>query len=151
MSIVADATDIPVLKIGNVLLVSIHTEITDQVAAELQKAILQNIRKSRAAALVIDTSGLGLVDSYIGRVLNETARMAQLMDTDVCLAGMQPAVAITMAEMGLGFPEVKVAASLDLAFQTLGYRLERFRADRASREEDDSPSPPIEIPVDAQN
>jgi len=117
--------EIPVLKVGDLLLVSIQNELNDRVATALQERVLQRIRESRAAALLIDISSLELVDSYIGRVLTDTARMARLMNTRVSLVGMQPAVAITMTEMGLDLPDVSTSYCVEQGLRSLGYRLER--------------------------
>lgn len=124
--------DIPVLMIGDLLLVSIQNELNDRVAAALQERILESINQQNAPALLIDISSLELVDSYIGRVLTETAMMARLMNTDVTIVGMQPAVAITMTEMGLSLPGIKTSSSLEQGFASLGYKLEKVDHDFAS-------------------
>ena len=121
--------DIPVLKIGDLLLVSIQHELNDRVATALQELVLERIRETRAAALLVDISSLELVDSDIGRVLTETGRMASLMNTEVCVVGMQPAVAITMTEMGLSLPGIATSSSLELGLESLGYRLDKITAD----------------------
>ncbi len=118
-------SEIPVLRIGDLLLVSIQQELNDRVATALQELILQCIQEHDANALLIDISSLELVDSYIGRVLTETACMAKLMNTEVSLVGMQPVVAITMIEMGLGLPDINTCQTLELGLESLGYRLER--------------------------
>ncbi len=120
---------IPVLKIGDLLLVSIQNELNDRIATALQESILLHIQRTHATALLIDISSLELVDSYIGRVLTDTARMARLMNTDVSLVGMRPAVAITMTEMGLGLPDIDTSASLEQGLLSLGYRLEKLVPD----------------------
>lgn len=119
-------SDIPILKVGDVLLVSIQTDLNDTVANSLQESILRRIQETGASALVIDISSLGLVDSYIGRVLSETARLATLLNADVCLVGVQPSVAMTIVELGLVFDEVKTALNLELGLEFLGYGLQKI-------------------------
>ena len=141
--------EISVLKVRDVLLVSIQTELNDRVATALQESILQTILKTKAAALVIDVSSLDLIDSYIGRVLTDTARMAQLMNAEVSLVGMRPAVAITLIEMGMTLPEIKTAASLELGLESLGYRLEKI-AKVVSSSQDDAVASPMQGAPDAR-
>lgn len=116
---------IPILKIGPLLMVSIQIELTDASISELQENILNTIEKFAIDALLIEISGLDMVDSYIARVLSETARMADIMDVRVVLAGMQPGVAITLVEMGLAMPDVQTAIDTELALSALGYKLEK--------------------------
>ena len=92
---------IPVLAVGPILLVSIQVDLNDRVAAELQQAVLERIRATGTSGLLIDITAVPVVDTYIARVLTETASMARVMDTRVVLVGMQPEVAITLLEMGL--------------------------------------------------
>lgn len=117
--------DIPVLMIGDLLLVSIQNELNDRIAISLQERILERLNKQHAPALLIDISSLDLVDSYIGRVLTETAQMVRLMNTDVVIVGMQPAVAITMTEMGLSLRDIKTASSLERGITALGYQFSK--------------------------
>lgn len=114
---------IPVLRIGPVLLVSVQTELDDRVASDLQEEVLKRIQETGATALLIDITALGIVDSFVGRILSETARMARIMNTKVVLVGMQPAVAITLLEMGLELPDISAAINVDFGLEALGYRL----------------------------
>ncbi len=116
---------IPIFKIGPVLMVSIQVDLTDASISELQEQILGKIEKSDAEALLSEISGLDMVDSYIARVLSETARMAKFMDVEVVLAGMKPSVAITLVEMGLDMPDVQTAIDAELALSALGFTLEK--------------------------
>lgn len=116
---------IPVLKLGPILLVSVQTELNDRVASDLQEAVLRQIRSTGASGLMIDITAMSVVDSYIARVLGDTAKMAQTMATDVVLIGMQPAVALTLLEMGLELPDIDTALNVDLGLEALGYQLTR--------------------------
>ncbi|NQS99218.1 MAG: STAS domain-containing protein [candidate division Zixibacteria bacterium] len=104
---------IPILKIRNYLIIPIQIDLDDLSAAQLQKDILQKIDKTGAQGVIIDVSVVEMIDSYLGRILGETARMAALMDAKVVLCGMQPAVAITLVELGLSLEGVHSALNLE--------------------------------------
>ena len=104
---------IPILKIRDYLIVPIQVDLDDLSAAELQKDILCRIEKTSARGVIIDISVVEMVDSYLGRILDETARMAALMDARVVLCGMQPAVAITLVELGLNLEGVYTSLNLE--------------------------------------
>lgn len=106
---------IPILKLKETLLTSIQVELTDHDALELQDDILNRIRDTDAKGLVIDITALEIVDSYLARILNETANMAQLLGTETVICGMRPAVALTLVEMGRELIGVESALSLDQA------------------------------------
>ena len=124
---------IPVLAVGPILLVSIQVDLNDRVAAELQQAVLERIRATGTSGLLMDITAVPVVDTYIARVLTETASMARVMDTRVVLVGMQPEVAITLLEMGLELSGIDAAMDIERGLETLGYRLiaiDRRIADR---------------------
>lgn len=104
---------IPILRIGETLLASIQVELRDTVADAFQEDILETINKRGAAGLVIDISGLEMVDSYVARVLADTGRMAKLMGTETVLVGMRPEVAATLVRMGFLMKGVHSALNLD--------------------------------------
>jgi len=110
---------IPVLKLGDTLIISIQTELHDKAVNTLQDDILNSIEKYKSHAVIIDISALEIVDSFIGRMLSNTAEMAALMNAKVVLVGMSPAVAITLVELGLNLGEVKTALDLESAIQIL--------------------------------
>jgi rsbT antagonist protein RsbS len=91
---------IPIIKIGNFLIVSIQVDMHDKLAIQLQSQILEEIEKTGAKGVLIDISVLEMVDSFIGRMLSGMASMASIMDAAVVIVGMQPAVAITLVERG---------------------------------------------------
>ena len=104
---------IPVLQIGSTLLASIQVELRDTIADAFQEDILDTIAKTGATGLVIDITGLDMVDSYVARVLANTGRMATLMGTDTVVVGMRPVVAATLVRMGFGMEGVKTALNVD--------------------------------------
>lgn len=116
-------TDIPVLRIGSVLLVSIQVDLSDGVVRQLQESILTKIQNRGSAGLLIDITATSIVDSYVSRVLSETAQMANIMSCEVVLVGVQPEVAIALLEMGVELKGVRWAADIEGGLQALGYRL----------------------------
>lgn len=122
---------IPVIRIGPVLIVSIQVELNDSVACALQELVLKTVEESGATALLIDVSAVDIVDSFISRVLSDTARTARIMNAEVVVVGIQPTVAITLMEMGLVLPDIRTAISVELGLEALGYRLERIETANA--------------------
>ncbi len=104
---------IPILKLGNSLLVTVQVELHDQLALTLQDDLTQAIAKHRARGVLIDISALDVVDSFIGRTLAHIASMARVLDAATVLVGMQPAVAITLVELGLTLPGIRTALNVD--------------------------------------
>ncbi|MBC8342732.1 MAG: STAS domain-containing protein [Bacteroidetes bacterium] len=109
----------PILKFGDTLIVSIQTELHDKAASRLQEDILNQVQKNNSQAVVIDVSSLEIVDSFIGRMLSNTAEMAALMHASVILVGISPAVSITLVELGLNLGGVKTALDLESAMELL--------------------------------
>lgn len=114
---------IPVLKIGSFLMVSIQTDLHDSLAQQLQDTILYKIRDTQAKAVLIDITAMEIVDSFIARVLSETAQMASVMDAQVVLVGMRPAVTMTLVDMGMTLPGVQTAIDVETGLRKLGYEL----------------------------
>ncbi len=104
---------IPILKMGQLLLVTIQVDMHDRLAMTLQDDLTNRIVKDRAKGVLIDISALDLVDSFIGRMINNIAAMAKILDADTVLVGMQPAVAITLVELGLTLEGVKTALNVE--------------------------------------
>lgn len=115
---------IPIIKIGNFLIVSIQVDMHDKLAIQLQSQILEEIEKTGAKGVLIDISVLEIVDSFIGRMLSGMASMASIMDAAVVIVGMQPAVAITLVELGLEMPGVDTALNMEKGMEMLERRLE---------------------------
>ena len=104
---------IPVLRIGRCLLVSIQVDMHDRLAMTLQDDLTQRIVQDRARGVLIDISSLDVVDSFIGRTIGNIAAMSRVLDAHTVLVGMQPAVAITLVELGLELPGVRTALNVE--------------------------------------
>ncbi|MRW84920.1 STAS domain-containing protein [Pseudoduganella sp. FT26W] len=111
---------IPILRIGDLLLVTIQVDMHDRLALTLQDDLTERIVRDRAKGVLIDISALDLVDSFIGRMISNTAAMARVLDAQTVLVGMQPAVAITLVELGLTLPGVKTALNVEKGMKLLG-------------------------------
>lgn len=110
---------VPVLALGDVLLVSLQGELHDGMAEQLQQDITERIAHSRVNGVVIDVSGVDMVDSFLGRIFAEIASSARLLAARTVLAGMRPAVAITLVELGLTLPGLVTALDVDRAMELL--------------------------------
>lgn len=114
---------IPIIKIRDYLIVSIQVDMHDKLAIQLQSQILEEIEKTSAKGVLIDISVLEMVDSFIGRMLSGMASMAAIMDAAVVIVGMQPAVAITLVELGLEMPGVDTALNMEKGMEMLERKL----------------------------
>ncbi len=106
---------IPILKLKDILITSIQIDLTDEEAIEFQTDVLSKVSETDANGAVIDITALDVVDSFMARVLNNTATMVRFLGAEVVLCGMQPAVAITLIEMGRELIGVETALNLDQA------------------------------------
>jgi rsbT antagonist protein RsbS len=104
---------IPILKVGDCLLVTIQVDMHDQLAMALEEDLTNKIVATSAKGVLIDISSLEIVDSFIGRMLNNIAAVSRILDADTVVTGMRPAVAITLVELGLSLPGVKTALNVD--------------------------------------
>ncbi|WP_053644776.1 MULTISPECIES: STAS domain-containing protein [unclassified Streptomyces] len=109
---------VPVLKIGDILLVSIQVDLEDQMVLDLQDDLSQQIVATGARGVVIDISALEIVDSFVGRMLATTAGISRVLGAETVVVGMRPAVAMTLVELGLSLGGVRTALNLELG---LGY------------------------------
>jgi len=112
--------NIPILKIGSALLVTIQVDMHDQLATRLQEDLTTMIVKSHARGVLIDISALEIVDSFIGRMLANIESLSRLLDADTVVVGMRPEVAITLVELGLGLPGVKTALNAERGLTMIG-------------------------------
>jgi rsbT antagonist protein RsbS len=110
---------IPILKMGQFLLVSIQVDMDDRLAMTLQDDLTDRIAATGARAVLIDISSLAIVDSFIGRMLANIAAMARILDAHTVVVGMQPAVAITLVELGLSLPGVRTALNIEKGMEML--------------------------------
>jgi rsbT antagonist protein RsbS len=110
---------IPILRMGDVLLTTIHVELRDAVAEAFQADVLAAIEKGYIKGLIIDISGLDMVDTYVARILAETGRMAKLMGTATVLCGMRPEISATLVRMGYTMEGVHAALDLDEGLELL--------------------------------
>jgi rsbT antagonist protein RsbS len=113
---------IPILRVGRTLLVSVQSDLHDAVAEAFQEDLLASIEHSGAAGLLVDISGLDMVDSYVARVLADTGRMAKLMGTETVIVGMRPEVAATLVRMGYSMAGVRTALNVDEGLALLAER-----------------------------
>jgi rsbT antagonist protein RsbS len=120
---------IPILKMGDYLLVTIQVDMHDRLAMTLQEDLTTRIVKARAHGVLIDISALEVVDSFIGRMLGNIAGMARLLDAETVLVGMQPAVAITLVELGLSLKGIRTALNVEKGMELLRRALERGGGD----------------------
>jgi rsbT antagonist protein RsbS len=126
---------IPILQVGDCLLVSIQVDMHDRLAMQLQDDLTTKIVSSRARGVMIDISALEIVDSFIGRMLNNIAAMSRVLDAVTVVVGMQPAVAITLVELGLGLTGVKTALNVDKGLALIRRLLDGPEAELGSRKE----------------
>lgn len=110
---------IPILKMGDFLLVTIQLDMHDRLALTLQDDLTDRIVKTRARGVLIDISALEIVDSFIGRMLGNIASMSRVLDAATVVVGMQPAVAITLVELGLQLPGVRTALNVEKGMELL--------------------------------
>ncbi len=111
---------IPILKLGRALLVSIQVDIHDRLAKALEEDLSERIVATGARGVMIDISGLEIVDSFMGRMLDNIAAVSRLLDADTVVVGMRPAVAITLVELGLSLTGVKTALNVERGMILIG-------------------------------
>ncbi|MFD5876173.1 MULTISPECIES: STAS domain-containing protein [unclassified Streptomyces] len=110
---------VPVLKIGDVLLVSIQVDLEDQTVLDLQDDLAARIVATGASGVVIDITAVEIVDSFVGRMLATTAAISRMLDAETVVVGMRPAVAITLVELGLSLGGVRTALTLEKGLDML--------------------------------
>lgn len=114
---------IPILKLYNCLLISIQWELDDQTAIQFQEDLLQKIHETEANGVVIDLTSIEMIDSFIAKILGDVINMSNLMGAKVVLTGIQPAVAITLVEMGIHLQQVLTALNLEKGLESLQLEL----------------------------
>jgi len=116
---------IPILRIGDILLVSIQVDLQDQIAVNLQEDLAERIVDTGADGVLIDISALEIVDSFVGRMISTIAAVSRVLDAETVVVGMQPAVAITLVELGLTLAGVRTALDVDRGLALLRSALQR--------------------------
>ncbi|MFJ2358103.1 STAS domain-containing protein [Pseudomonas fluorescens] len=114
---------IPILQMGKFLLVTIQVDMHDQLALTLQDDLSERISNTSARGVLIDISALDMVDSFIGRMISTISALSKIMDAETMLVGMQPAVAITLVELGLTLPGVSTALNVERGMKLLQERV----------------------------
>jgi rsbT antagonist protein RsbS len=114
---------IPILKMGETLLVTIQVDMHDKIAAALEEDLTEKIAQTGAKGVLIDISSLEIVDSFIGRMLDNIAAVSRILDAETVVCGMRPAVAITLVELGLSLSGVKTALNVERGMELIRSRL----------------------------
>ncbi|WP_230687025.1 STAS domain-containing protein [Catellatospora vulcania] len=115
---------VPILKIGAVLLVSIQVDMQDQMALQLQEDLGQRIVDTGCKGVIIDITGLDIVDSFVGRTLSTIASISRVLDAETIVVGMRPAVAITLVELGLSLNGIRTALNVERGLELLARNAE---------------------------
>lgn len=114
---------IPILKMGETLLVTVQVDMHDKIAAALEEDLTARIAQMGAKGVLIDISSLEIVDSFIGRMLDNIAAVSRILDAETVVCGMRPAVAITLVELGLSLSGVKTALNVERGMELIRSRL----------------------------
>ncbi|HET7458401.1 MAG TPA: STAS domain-containing protein [Gemmatimonadaceae bacterium] len=122
---------IPILGMGKLLLVTIQVDMHDRLAMTLQDDLTSRISATGARGVLLDISSLEIVDSFIGRMISNIAAMARVLDAETVVVGMQPAVAITLVELGLSLPGVRTALNVERGMTLLASLTARHGDERA--------------------
>lgn len=127
---------IPILRMGNFLLVTIQIDLYDRLATNLETDLVSMVNKTQAKGVLIDISALSIVDSFMGRILGNIGNMARIMDAETVVVGMQPAVAITLVELGLELKGVHTALNVVKGMELLRNKIKDLDTDDAEEEEE---------------
>ncbi len=132
---------IPILKMGDFLLVTIQVDLYDQLAENLESDLVQMVQKNQSRGVLIDISAVSIIDSFMGRILGNIAMMSKIMDAETVVVGMQPAVAITLIELGLPlegvYSALNVEKGMDLLRSKIGLDSDMFSRNDTEDEEHD--------------
>jgi len=126
---------IPILKMGDFLLVTIQVDLYDQLAENLESDLINTISKHNSKGVLIDISAVSIIDSFMGRILGNIAVMSKIMDAQTVVVGMQPAVAITLVELGLSLNGVISALNVEKGMDLL--RSKMHTSDNEEQDYDD--------------
>lgn len=118
---------IPILQMGQTLLVTIQVDMQDQTAVALQDDLAEKISNTGAKGVLIDISALEIVDSFVGRMLGSISGISRILDATTVVVGMQPAVAITLVELGLSLEGVRTALNVERGMELLAQARKEIR------------------------
>lgn len=127
---------IPILRMGHFLLVTIQVDLYDRMATNLESDLVQMVSKTGARGVLIDISALSIVDSFMGRILGNIGNMAKIMDAETVVVGMQPAVAITLIELGLELKGVHTALNVEKGMELLGSKITLYGEENDEDDQD---------------
>lgn len=128
---------IPILRMGNFLLVTIQVDLYDRLALNLEADLVQMVSKTNARGVLIDISAVSIVDSFMGRIIGNIASMSKIMDAETVVVGMQPAVAITLIELGLPLKGVHTALNVERGMDLLKSMIGTTEEESEAEEDDD--------------
>lgn len=127
---------IPILRMGHLLLVTIQIDLYDRLATNLETDLVQMVNKTEAKGVLIDISALSIVDSFMGRILGNIGSMSKIMDAETVVVGMQPAVAITLIELGLELKGVHTALNVEKGMELLKEKIGHYDEELTDEDED---------------
>jgi len=127
---------IPILRMGNFLLVTIQVDLYDRLALNLEADLVQMVNKTGAKGVLIDISAVSIVDSFMGRIIGNIASMSKILDSETVVVGMQPAVAITLIELGLPLKGVHTALDVERGMNLLKSMIDGFDDEEIAEEDD---------------
>ena len=127
---------IPILKMGDFLLVTIQIDLYDRLALTLENDLINMVSKSNSKGVLIDISAVSIVDSFMGRILGNIAAMSRILDAETVVVGMQPAVAITLVELGLTLAGVHTALNVEKGMELLQSKIIPSKANGDSDDDD---------------
>jgi rsbT antagonist protein RsbS len=130
---------IPILRMGNLLLVTIQVDLYDRLAETLEADLVLMIKKSGAQGVLIDISAVSIIDSFMGRIIGNIATMSKIMDAETVVVGMQPAVAITLVELGLPLNGVLTSLNVEKGMDLLKNKIRSKENDLGESEDDHYP------------
>lgn len=127
---------IPILKIGHFLMVAIQVDLYDRLALNLESDLVQAVSKTGARGVLIDISAVSIVDSFMGRILGNIAGMSKILDAETVIVGMQPAVAITLVELGLPLKGVQTALNVEKGMELLQKKIQITETEEEAIDDD---------------
>ncbi|MBE5320899.1 STAS domain-containing protein [Pedobacter sp. MR2016-19] len=129
---------IPILRMGNFLLVTIQVDLYDRLALDLEADLVQMVNKTSSRGVLIDISAVSIVDSFMGRIIGNIASMSKILDAETVVVGMQPAVAITLIELGLPLKGVHTALNVERGMNLLKSMIGSDIQDEEENQDDDT-------------